>query len=199
MTGETRGEADATVTHRGNSPRLQKQNQVNQKTMRASELRTFGTAFVCALALSSGSGSVHGAEKRPQSLPLNFNNSVAFFKETLGKQPPEVHKRCVVFFEGEWATRTRYRHSVITVEESDEDLAITFCITDDRGADWIHRFVRGPFFTPAETNELSGMLAHGDHRQSSRIGRFDVEIAHMAARRTEVVVLSFQTSGKPPL
>jgi hypothetical protein len=183
----------------GNSSRLQKQNQVNQKTMRASRLRTFGTAFICALALSLGSGSVPAAEKRPQSLPLNFNNSVAFFKETLGKQPPEVHKRCVVFYEGEWATRTRYRHSVITVEESDEDLAITFCITDDRGADWINRFVRGPFFTVAETNELSGMLAHQDHRQSGRVGRFDVEVAHIVARRTEVVVLSFQTAGKPPL
>ncbi|HEX7517414.1 MAG TPA: hypothetical protein VF345_09030 [Chthoniobacterales bacterium] len=169
------------------------------ETRAESRVRTFGTAFVCALALSSGSGSVHAAEKRPQSLPLNFNNSVAFFKETLGKQPPEVHKRCVVFYEGEWATRTRYRHSVITVEESDEDLAITFCITDDRGADWINRFVRGPFFTVAETNELSGMLAHHDHRQSGQVGRFDVEVAHIVARRTEVVVLSFQTAGKPPL
>jgi hypothetical protein len=169
------------------------------ETRAESRLRTFGTVFVCALALSSGSGSVHAAEKRPQSLPLNFNNSVAFFKETLGKQPPEVHKRCVVFYEGEWATPTRYRHSVITVEESDEDLAITFCITDDRGADWINRFVRGPFFTVAETNELSWMLAHRDHRQSGQVGRFDVEVAHIVARRTEVVVLSFQTAGKPPL
>jgi hypothetical protein len=199
MTIETRSEADVTATRPGNSSRLQNHNQVNQKTMRASRLRTFGTAFACALALSSSRGSVHGAEKRPQLLPLNFNNSVAFFKETLGKQPPEVHKRCVVFYEGEWATRTRYRHSVITVEESDEDLAITFCITDDRGADWINRFVRGPFFTVAETNELSGMLAHRDHRQSGRVGHFDVEVADMVARRTQVVVLSFQTAGKPPL
>jgi hypothetical protein len=167
--------------------------------MRVSRLRTFGTAFVCVFALSSGTESVNAAEKRPQSLPLNFNNSVAFFKETLGKQPSEVHKRCVVFYEGEWATRARYRHSVITVEESDEDLAITFCITDDRGADWLNRFVRGSFFTVAETNELSGMLAHRDHRESGQVGRFDVEAAHMVARRTEVMVLSFQTAGKPPL
>jgi hypothetical protein len=168
-------------------------------TRTESRLWTFGTAFVCALALSSWSGSMHGAEKRPQSLPLNFNNSVAFFKETLGKQPSEVHKRCVVFYEGEWATQTRYRHSVITVEETDEDLAITFCIIDDRGADWINRFVHGPFFTTAETNELSGMLALPNHRQSGQIGRFDVEVAQMVARRTEAVVLSFQTAGKPPL
>ena len=195
----TRGEADARVTHPANSSRFRKQNQVTQKTLRANRLRTFGTAFICALALSPGSGSVQAAEKRPQSLPLNFYNAVAFFKEMLGKQPPEVHKRCVVFYEGEWATRTRYRHSVITVEESDEDLAITFCTTDDRGADWINRFVRGPFFTLAETNELSGMLAHQDHRQSGRVGRFEMEVAHMAVRRTRVVVLSFQTAGKPPL
>ena len=158
-----------------------------------------GTTLICVLALSLASGSVYAAEKRPQSLPLNFYNSVAFFKEMLGKQPPEVHKRCVVFYEGEWATRTRYRHSVITVEESEEDLAITFCITDDRGTDWRNRFIRGPFFTSAETNELSGMLAHQNHGQSGRVGRFDVEVAHMAARRTKVVVLSFQTAGKPPL
>jgi hypothetical protein len=142
---------------------------------------------------------VPAAEKRPQSLPLNFNNSVAFFKETLGKQPPEVHKRCVVFYEGEWATRTRYRHSVITVEETNEDLAITFCITDDRGAGWINGFVRGPFFTTAEINELSGMLANHHRQQSGRVGLFDVEVDHIVARRTEVVVLSFQTAGKPPL
>ena len=195
----TRGEADARVTHACNSSRLQKQDQVTQKTMRANRLRTFGTTLICALALSPGSGSVQAAEKRPQSLPLNFYNAVAFFKEMLGKQPPEVHKRCVVFYEGEWATRTRYRHSVITVEESDEDLAITFCTTDDRGADWINRFIRGPFFTPAETNELSGMLAQQDHRQSGRVGRFEMEVAHLAARRNIVVVLSFQTAGKPPL
>jgi hypothetical protein len=172
---------------------------VTQKTSQPNKLRTFGTTFICALAISPGSGNVLAAEKRPQSLPLNFYNAVAFFKETLGKQPPEVHKRCVVFYEGEWATRTRYRHSVITVEESDEDLAITFCITDDRGGDWINRFVRGPFFTLAETNELSGMLAHQDHRQSGRVGRFDVEVVHVVARRTRVVVLSFQTAGKSPL
>jgi len=195
----THREADARVTHPGNSSRFQKQNRVTQKTMGANRLRTFGTAFICALALSPGSGSVQAAEKRPQSLPLNFYNAVAFFKEMLGKQPPEVHKRCVVFYEGEWATRTRYRHSVITVEESDEELAITFCTTDDRGADWINRFIRGPFFTLAETNELSGMLAQQDHRQSGRVGRFEMEVAHMAARRTRVVVLSFQTAGKPPL
>jgi hypothetical protein len=179
--------------------RIQERSQVNRKTIRASRLRTFGSAFIGVLTLSSGSGSAPAAEKHPQSLPLNFNNAVAFFKETLGKQPPEVHKRCVVFYEGEWATRTRYRHSVITVEESEEDLAITFCITDDRGADWIKRFVHGPFFTDAETNELIGMLAHRDHRQSGQVGRFDVEAAHLVARRTEVVVLSFQTAGKPPL
>jgi hypothetical protein len=172
---------------------------VRKKTGEANRLRTLGATLISVLALASGSGSVFAAEKRPQSLPLNFYNSVAFFKEVLGKQPPEVHKRCVVFYEGEWATRTRYRHSLITVEESEEDLAITFCITDDRGKDWIDRFVHGPFFTVAETNELSGMLAHQDHRQASRVGRFDVEIAHTAARRTRVVVLSFQTGGKPPL
>jgi hypothetical protein len=170
--------------------------QVNRKAVRT-RLRTFGLACVCALAVLLG--SAHAADKRPQALSLNFINAVAFFKETLGKRPPEVHKRLVVFYEGEWATQTRYRHSVITVEESEEDLAITFCITDDQGADWINRFVRGPFFTPTEANELSGMLAHKDHRQSDRVGRFDVEVAHMAARRTEVVVLSFQTAGKPPL
>lgn len=180
----------------GNQALNGREYQANRRAMRT-RLQAFGIACVCAAALFMG--SVHAADKRPQSLSLNFINAVAFFKETLGKQPPEVHKRCVVFYEGEWATRTRYRHSVITVEESEEDLAITFCITDDRGADWINRFVSGPFFTTAETNELSGMLAHRDHRQSGRVGRFDVEIAHMGARRTEVVVLSFQATGKPPL
>ena len=85
------------------------------------------------------------------------------------------------------------------MEESEEDLAITFCITDDRGTDWINRFVHGPFFTLAETNELSGMLAHQDRKQASRVGRFDVEVGHTAARRTRVVALSFQVAGKPPL
>jgi hypothetical protein len=169
----------------------------HRKAMRT-RLRAFGTFFIGVLALSVGNGSAHAADQRPQSLPLNFVNVVAFFKETLGKRPPEVHKRLVVFYEGEWATRTRYRHSLITVEESEEDLGITFCVTDDRGADWINRFMSGPFFTVVETKALSGMLADR-HRQSVRVGRFDVEVAHMVARRTQVVVLSFQTAGKPPL
>jgi hypothetical protein len=187
-----------TAQSRNSSPRPERK-YVNQETIGAGRRPTFLSSFICALALFWGSGNVPAAEKRPQSLPLNFNNAVAFFKETLGKQPPEVHKRCVVFYEGEWATRTRYRHSVITVEESDEDLAITFCVTDARGFDWINRFVHGPFFTAAETSELSGMLAHRDHRQAGQVGRFDVEVAHMAARRAEVVVLSFQIAGKPPI
>lgn len=167
-------------------------------TMQASRLPALEIAFISALAFFS-CGNVTAAEKRPPSLSLNFNNVVAFLKETLGKRPPEVHKGLVVFYEGEWATRTRYRHSVITVEESEEDLAVTFCITDDRGADWINRFLHGPFFTSAEADELSGMLNRQNHRQSNRVGRFDVEVARMMARRNEAVVLSFQSAGKPPL
>ena len=37
------------------------------------------------------------------------------------------------------------------------------------------------------------------HRPSGRLGPFEVEVSHIVARRTEIVMLSFQTSGKPPL
>ena len=156
-----------------------------------------GSLFIVyAVALSIFSSSANGAENRSEPLPLTLSTCVAFFKETLGKRPTEVHKDCVVFYEGEWATRSRYRHSVITVDQSDDDLAITFCITDDRGANWIERFIRGPFFAEVESRRLAGLLEFAGNN-SARVGRFDVKMFKAVVRHTEVVVLSFRNAEKP--
>ena len=75
---------------------------------------------------------------------------VSFFKEAR-LRPTEVQKRCTVFFEGEWKGANSYNYCLIIVENSDEDVQVTFYLTDAHEMNWVTEFVDAPFFAPTET------------------------------------------------
>ncbi len=105
-----------------------------------------------AAAMTSGSTT----SQAPR--PLTFANVRSFFSDTLHIRPTEVQKRCVIFYEGEWQNANTYNYCVIIVENSDEDLQLTFYLTDDREMNWVNEFLDSPFFTRSETENLFRLL-----------------------------------------
>ena len=83
-----------------------------------------------ARRLADGDFGVDHGEQAPR--PLTFANVRSFFSDTLRIRPTEVQKRCAIFYEGEWQNANTYNYCVIIVENSDEDLQVTFYLTDDR-------------------------------------------------------------------
>ena len=107
--------------------------------------------------------------------PLTFANVRSFFSETLRIRPTEVQKRCVIFYEGEWQNANTYNYCVIIVENSDEDLQVTFYLTDDREMNWVNEFLDSPFFTRSETENLFRLLNQKHQARGERVGRFRVD------------------------
>ena len=60
-----------------------------------------------------------------------------------------------MFTEGEWKTRNAYNHSLIFLENADEDVEITFVMSDDEGMNWVNEFMDSPLFERSETESLS--------------------------------------------
>lgn len=123
--------------------------------------------------------------------PLSFAHVRSYFSDTLKFRPTEVQERCVIFYEGEWTSRERYNYCVIIVENSDEDLQITFYLTDDREMNWVHEFLDSPFFTRNETENLYRLLYREKHARGERVGRFRVDLSHWEPRHAQIIVVSF--------
>src|SRR4029079_9120984 len=103
-----------------------------------------------------------------------YENVVRHFKGA-HLRATEVQKRCTIFFEGEWKNADVYNYGLIIVENSDEDVQVTFYLTDAHEMNWITEFLDAPFFTPAETQRLFGFIsAHPDSR-SEKAGRYQVD------------------------
>jgi len=137
--------------------------------------------------VSISSGSIMAEAPRP----LTFANVRSFFSSTLHIRPTEVQKRCAIFFEGEWQNANTYNYCVIIVENSDEDLQITFYLTDDREMNWVNEFLDSPFFTRNETENLFRLLHQKRHVRDERVDRFRVDVSHWEPRHAEIIVFSF--------
>jgi len=57
--------------------------------------------------------------------PFTYANVVSSFKEA-HLRATEVQARCTIFFEGEWKNPNVYDYCVIMVENSDQDVQVTF-------------------------------------------------------------------------
>ena len=123
--------------------------------------------------------------------PLTFANVRSFFSDTLRIRPTEVQKRCAIFYEGAWQNPNTYYYCVIIVENSDEDLQITFYLTNDREMNWVNEFLDSPFFTRSETENLFRLLNQKRHVRDEQIGRFRVDLSHWDPRHAEIIVFSF--------
>ena len=63
----------------------------------------------------------------------------------------QLRLSCTIFFEGEWKNANIYNYGLIVVENSDEDVQVTFYLTDAHEMNWITEFADAPYFARSET------------------------------------------------
>ena len=126
----------------------------------------------------------------PATTPLTFANAVSFFKAAKFRAT-EVQPRCAIFFEGEWKTANIYDYCVIMVENSDEDIQITFYLTDAHEMNWVTEFLDSQFFSRSETEKLFQLMNARSDVRGQNVGRFRVDFHHWQPRHAELLVFSF--------
>lgn len=150
-------------------------------------------AFIC-LSLITGSFIASAAPvPRPTistTTPLTFANAIAFFKAAKFRAI-EVQPRCAIFFEGEWKNSNVYNYCVIMVENSDQDIQVTFYLTDAHEMNWVTEFLDSRFFTRNETEQLFGLMNAGKDVRGQNVGRFRVDFHHWQPRHANLLVFSF--------
>ena len=104
-------------------------------------------SLVCLCLLTGGfiaSGAPAAKSANSATTPLTFANAVSFFKAARFRAT-EVQPRCAIFFEGEWKSANVYSYGVIMVENSDEDIQVTFYLTDAHEMNWVTEFLDSQF------------------------------------------------------
>ena len=157
-------------------------------------MKTLKAISLACLILLTGSFITSGAPAAKSGnsakTPLTFANAVSFFKAAKFRAT-EVQPRCAIFFEGEWKNANIYNYCVIMVENSDEDIQVTFYLTDAHEMNWVTEFLDSQFFSSAETQKLFQLMnARSDVRNQS-IGRYRVDFHHWQPRHAELLVFSF--------
>lgn len=122
--------------------------------------------------------------------PLTYANVVSHFKAA-HLRVTEVQKRCTIFFEGEWKTPNIYDYCLIIAENSDEDIQVTFYLTDAHEMNWVTEFLDAPFFAQSETQKLFGLINAGQDVRGEKIGRFRVDFHLWQPRHALIIVFSF--------
>jgi len=153
--------------------------------------------FVCVIALFLLNDSVAFGAERPKSAarsaatePFTYSNVVSSFKEA-HLRATEVQPRCTIFFEGEWKNANIYDYCVIMVENSDQDIQVTFYLTDAHEMNWVNEFLDAPFFAQAETEKLFNLINSQRDIRSQKIGRFRVDFHRWEPRHAQILVFSF--------
>jgi len=122
--------------------------------------------------------------------PLTYANAVSFFKAAKFRTT-EVQPRCAIFFEGEWKSANVYDYCVIMVENSDQDIQITFYLTDAHEMNWITEFLDSQFFSRNETEKLFTVMNAGKDVRGQNVGRYRFDFYHWQPRHAELLVFSF--------
>lgn len=149
-------------------------------------------SLIAAVAVSSATAAKPSTPKQePTSVkPLTYQSVVSFFKEAR-LRPTEVQKRCTIFFEGEFKNANIYNYCLIIVENSDEDVQVTFYLTDAHEMNWVTEFLDAPFFAQAETKGLFGLMNSGHDVRGQKLGRFRVDFHRWQPRHADILVFSF--------
>jgi hypothetical protein len=157
-------------------------------------MKTIKAISLVCLCLLTGSFIASGvpAAKSGNSAttPLTFANAVSFFKKAKLRET-EVQPRCVIFFEGEWKNKNIYDYCVIMVENSDEDIQVTFYLTDAHEMNWVTEFLDSQFFDRNETEKLFQLMNARSDVRGQNIGRFRVDFHGWQPRHAELLVFSF--------
>jgi hypothetical protein len=147
--------------------------------------------FLCLLIgnfIASGAPPAKVANQA--ATPLTYANAVSFFKAARFRAT-EVQPRCTIFFEGEWKNANIYAYGVIMVENSDEDIQVTFYLSDAHEMNWVTEFLDSSLFTRNETQSLFRLMNAGNEVRGQNVGRFRVDFHHWRPRHAEILVFSF--------
>jgi hypothetical protein len=161
--------------------------------LRPISMKSINTAFVwlCVLTASFVASEAAAAKSTSSAtVPLTFTNAVSFFKAAKFRAT-EVQPRCAIFFEGEWKNANAYDYCVIMVENSDEDVQVTFYLTDAHEMNWVTEFLDSQFFNRTETEKLFTLMNGGKDVRGQNVGRFRVDFHHWQPRHAELLVFSF--------
>jgi hypothetical protein len=154
--------------------------------------------ILATLVAIQSSSAAQPPQQRQQAAavkPLSYQNIVSFFKAARFRAT-EVQKRCTVFFEGEWKNANIYDYCLIIVENSDEDIQVTFYLTDAHEMNWVTEFLDAPFFAQKETEALFDVINSGRDTRDKRIGRFRVDFHRWEPRHAQILVFSFVSAQK---
>jgi hypothetical protein len=158
-----------------------------------SNMRFTGAILLGALVLQLGSLSALAVQVQEQSKPpepLTYRNVISFFRQAQFRAT-EVQPRCTVFFEGEWKSSDVYDYCLIIVEKSDQDIQVTFYLTDAHEMNWVTEFLDSRLFAPRETQSLFGLMNADKEVRRKTIGRFRVDYHHWQPRHAQILVFSF--------
>jgi len=150
-------------------------------------------SLVCLCLLTGGfiaSGAPAAKSANSATTPLTFANAVSFFKAARFRAT-EVQPRCAIFFEGEWKSAKVYSYGVIMVENSDEDIQVTFYLTDAHEMNWVSEFLDSQFFNRNETEKLFQLMNARNDVRDQNVGRFRVDFHHWQPRHAQLLVFSF--------
>ena len=150
-------------------------------------------SLVCLCLLTGGfiaSGAPAAKSANSATTPLTFANAVSFFKAAKFRAT-EVQPRCAIFFEGEWKSANVYSYGVIMVENSDEDIQVTFYLTDAHEMNWVTEFLDSQFFNRNETEKLFQLMNARSDVRGQNVGRFRVDFHHWQPRHAQLLVFSF--------
>jgi hypothetical protein len=150
-------------------------------------------AFVWLCVLTAtfvASGAPAARSNTAAPTPLTFVNAVSFFKAAKFRAT-EVQPRCAIFYEGEWKSANLYDYCVIMVEKSDEDIQVTFYLTDAHEMNWVTEFLDSRFFSRSETDKLFQLMNSRNDVRGQSVGRFRVDFHHWQPRHAELLVFSF--------
>ena len=149
-------------------------------------------AFICLCLIGSlvASEAAAAQSANAATTPLTYANAVSFFKEARFRAT-EVQPRCTIFFEGEWKNKNVYDYCVIMVENSDQDIQVTFYLTDAHEMNWVTEFLDSQFFNRTETDKLFRMMNADKDVRGQNVGRYHVDFHHWQPRHAELLVFSF--------
>jgi hypothetical protein len=147
-------------------------------------------------AFAAQSSKTTSQSKAANVQPLTYANVVSQVKAA-GLRATEVQKRCTIFFEGEWKNANVYDYCFIMVENSDEDIQVTFYLTDAHEMNWVTEFLDAPFFARGETEKLFGLINSEHDVRGQKIGRFRVDFHRWEPRHAQIIVFSFTPIRTP--
>ncbi len=148
--------------------------------------------FALTLSVASPIAPTAPAAKiaKAATTPLTYVNAVSFFRASKFRAT-EVQPRCTIFFEGEWKDANAYDYCVVMVENSDEDVQVTFYLTDAHEMNWVTEFLDSGFFNHSESEKLFQLMNSNKDVRGQNVGRFRVDFHHWQPRHAEIFVFSF--------